>query len=360
MRQRRCWWTYLAWLAFVGTAPACSRSAPTAEATATVDPGVSDEASDPEDEAEVAVDPEPDAAAEVDDDDCPKVTDAFAVETLKARIGHLASDTLAGRLSGSAGDKAARAFIAKAYSCAGLTAIGAFEHPFTDSSGNATANVIGVLHGSDPEVGGEIILVSAHFDHLGVDQGGAAFAGANDNASGISALLAIADSFAATGYKPKRTIVFAAFGAEELELDGSKAYAKQPPPGLSVAKTMYIVNMDMVGRYDDSNVLFGLDAAKGTPARSAIDAVRGGFPDLKVNLDEPGDSSDHISLCAVGVPGVFFHTPDAACYHKTCDRAEKIDYPHLSQAAALIAATVRQLSDAEHGLAEARASGCKL
>ena len=114
----------------------------------------------------------------------------------------------------------------------------------------------------------------------------------------------------------------------------------------------------MVGTYEDEGKLFALDARPATPGRSALDAVRPAFADLDVDPDETGDLSDQVSFCEMGIPGLFFHTPDNHCYHQTCDVPDRIDYPHLARIAALVGAVTQELANGEHGLVDAREAGC--
>src|SRR5262245_33839977 len=142
---------------------------------------------------------------------------AFDVGALQATVQYLASDELGGRAPGTPGDEAARAYIEERFACLGLSPCGAdgsFQQPFVTSSGKDTANVVGYLPGADPTVGSEIVLVGAHHDHLG-QSGGEIFSGANDNASGVAAMLAMAHAFVQRGVVPRRTVAFVAFGYEE-------------------------------------------------------------------------------------------------------------------------------------------------
>src|SRR5204862_2162890 len=122
---------------------------------------------------------------------------------------------------------------------------GDYEQAFEDGEKNKTANVIGFIKGSDPDVGDEIDVVGAHHDHLG---GG--YLGANDNASGVTALLAVAQWMKQKGTAPKRTIAFMTFGAEEQGMFGSSHYVKHPSASLPIDKIVQVINLDMVGSYN--------------------------------------------------------------------------------------------------------------
>src|SRR5262249_15204746 len=132
-----------------------------------------------------------------------------------------------------------------------------------------TANVVGLLRGTDPRLAQEAIVIGAHYDHLGrggegslaPDEVGTIHPGADDNASGTAAVLALARAFAAGGGAP-RTLVFVAFGAEEMGLLGSEHYVRHPAVPLD--RTALMVNFDMVGRLGNGKVyLGGVDSGRG-------------------------------------------------------------------------------------------------
>ncbi len=297
-------------------------------------------------------------ACSVDDADPCAEGEPFAESTLRARVETLAAQERGGRLPGSAGDEATRDDLRALLGCFGLEAPeGGFVQPFVDGEGRSTGNVVGILRGGDPEVADEVIVLGAHHDHLGQDETGV-YAGANDDASGVAALLSVAQAMAARDTPPRRTVVFAMFGAEELDLDGSSFYVENPPPGLSMDATVFMIQLDMVGTYAQAGQVYALDAAPGTRGRAAVEAQLSDFPDLEVNLDEPGDSSDQVNFCDAGVPTLFFHTPDEACYHQTCDTPENLDDVHLAMIAELVDATVRELADSDADLAAERGEGC--
>ena len=158
----------------------------------------------------------------------------FDQAMLRERVVTLASKELDGRVPGTDGDRATRKLIVDRFTCLGLTGAGkdgAFELPFETEGKAATANVVGYVAGSDPDIGDQIIYVGAHHDHEGKGH-----LGANDNASGLAGLLAVAQAIQQRPTKPKRTIVFAAFGAEELGMVGSYYLSKHPPAALPNAK----------------------------------------------------------------------------------------------------------------------------
>jgi hypothetical protein len=274
---------------------------------------------------------------------------------LRARVAELAQPALDGRASGSPGDLAARKAIIDRFRCLGLVpggADGSYEQPFV-AEGQPTANLIGYLPGSDPAVGGDIIIVGAHHDHLGDG-----YLGANDNASGVAAMLAIAQAVRQHGGR-HRTIGFVAFGGEELGLVGSNHFVGHPPAQLPLGRVVYDINLDMVGSYGSTRAVHAMGTFGGLPATAIVKALKAEHPALHVSTGGRGSGSDHEAFCAAGVPDVFFWTPDPRCYHKRCDTAAQLDAAHLAQIARFAGALVERLADSATDLAGSRSRhGC--
>lgn len=221
-------------------------------------------------------------------------------------------------------------------------------------------NVIGVLEGSDPVLKNEAIVIGAHYDHLGRGGTGSLAAnsadihhGADDNASGTSAILELARQFA-TEKNNKRTIIFMAFGGEEEGLLGSKFYVENPVWPLD--KTVAMINLDMVGRLNGEKLTVG---GIGTAAewadlvqrannlttsieKSAVSFVTGSVTkevvdsktvaQFKLLLNQDGfGPSDHSSFYGKQIPVLFFFTGTHLDYHKPTDTAEKINFEGLQK-----------------------------
>lgn len=263
---------------------------------------------------------------------------------VSADIDFLAKPELDGRIAGSDGDKAARAYIEKRMTDAGLTVSKqAFEFGETQ-----TANVIGVIAGETDD----IIIVGAHYDHLGDGH-----LGANDNASGVAGMLAIADRFANT--KPHRTLAFIAFGGEEEGMMGSTFYVSHAPDALPMANVVEYINLDMIGSYKSKGWVAAMGSFAKLPARIALDKLVKKYPKTHVGLGGRAARSDHAPFCDQGIPYVFFWTPDARCYHETCDKADKIDAPHMADIISLAGDLVDELSSTSTDLAASRKKlGC--
>lgn len=278
----------------------------------------------------------------------------FDAALLRARVAYLASTELDGRAPGTAGDAAARAYIAERFRCLGLAPggdDGGYEQRFAAGrESRRTANVIGYVTGDDPAAGRDIIVVAAHHDHVGRRH-----LGANDNASGVAALLAIAQAVRQHG-TPRRTIAFVAFGGEELGLLGSAHFAAHPPAALPLDRVVYDINLDMVGSYASAGAVYAMGTFPGVAATPILKALAGDTR-LHIGLGGRGAGSDHEAFCAAGVPYVFFWTPDRRCYHERCDTIERLDTEHLAQIAALAGALVERLAASPDDLAATRARG---
>lgn len=176
-------------------------------------------------------------------------------KTVEYWVNYLASDSMMGRRNGSPQMKVAAGWLAKKFKEFGIKPFKGYEdyiqHYFikrnkTDSI--PESNVIGFIEGSDPKLKNEYILLTAHFDHIGVRkgvQGDSINNGANDNASGTCALLGVAKTFQMMKAKPARTIVFAAVSGEEMGMRGSRFFAQNSPIPLS---SVYLdINFEMLG-----------------------------------------------------------------------------------------------------------------
>ena len=262
-------------------------------------------------------------------DDCRSEED-ITVEESRKTLSYLASDKMEGRKPGNPGNFIAVSFIKKEFESYGLeTHLQKFTYTFRWRVGLfrwrtveiETMNVIGVLKGTSDKH----VVIGAHMDHLGVDGDGDAYNGADDNASGTTAILELAEAFGKSDAKPKDTIVFIAFNAEELGLLGSKHYVNNPLLPLDDCKLM--INLDMVGRLRGTTVT----AQGGNLSRSVtqlVDKLDDNYP-FDVNITAAGNRSDHAPFNWNGVPVLFFHTGTHPQYHRTTDDSDLINYEGL-------------------------------
>lgn len=191
-----------------------------------------------------------------------------------------------------------------------------------------TANVVGILPGTDPQLREEAVVVGAHYDHLGrggegslaPDEVGAIHPGADDNASGTAAVMGLARALAGAGGLP-RTVVFVAFAGEEMGLLGSGHYVKHP--AFPLDKTVLMLNLDMVGRLRDKLYVAGVDSGTGL-RRVVEEAARG----LGLRLEPRGDPfapSDHTSFYTATRPVLLVFTGAHGEYHRPGDTWEKLN-----------------------------------
>lgn len=196
-------------------------------------------------------------------------------------------------------------------------------------------NVLGAIKGRDPDLKDEVIVVGAHLDHLGVAPDGQVFNGADDNASGTAVMLHLADLLTRNRWKPKRTIVFVAFGAEEQGLHGSRALAESGLP-FSHGGIACLLNMDMVGQGEPVVRVVGTSAFPRVAAH-----LESALPDrLKPHMEfsrVTGGFGDHWPFWRRGVPAFFVATKGKhPNYHTPIDDVERIDPKLLETTADVI------------------------
>lgn len=195
-----------------------------------------------------------------------------------------------------------------------------------------TRNVVGLLEGSDPTLKDEVLVVGGHLDHVGYGPGGGNAGkrdfihnGADDNASGSSAVLELIEAFAMHGKWPKRSILFINFNAEERGLLGSRHYADHPIVPLT--NTIAMVNLDMVGRGASGLDIGGVGTSPGF--KSMVDGLATNFGFKFTTKPGGRGASDHTSFYNKNIPVLFFFTGLHADYHKPSDIWEKIDAPEM-------------------------------
>lgn len=226
------------------------------------------------------------------------------------------------------------------------------------------ANVIGMLPGRDPTLREEALVIGAHYDGLGrggetsltPDRYGEIHPGADDNASGVAGVIALAKAFARSG--ARRSLIFVAFDGEEMGLLGSSHYVKNPPWPLE--KTYAMINLDGIGRLMNDRVyLLGVDSAK--ELRSLVqEAANGGATGWSPLLHMRGDAfgpSDHTSFFAKEKPVLMFSTGPHLDYHRPSDTPEKINGEGLEKIVRLIFRTAATLADRAEPLTFVRTKG---
>jgi hypothetical protein len=236
---------------------------------------------------------------------------------VRAHIGFLASDEMKGRDTPSPELEKAAGYVAGEFRRLGLrTSFQWYEYHLA-----SVPNVIGILEGSDPALKGQAVIVGGHMDHIGM-QGREAMNGADDNASGTTAVLELAEAFASMKTRPKRSIVFLTFSGEEKGLKGSEAYVEQPAFPLESCVAMF--NFDMVGRSQDGYLFIGGVGTSALFPTMMSEAQKG--LDLKIETAPGGLApSDSANFHKKGMPVLFFFTNVHADYHGPEDIVDKIN-----------------------------------
>jgi hypothetical protein len=288
---------------------------------------------------------------------CPTPPVATAVDP--AVVGrYLAADDLEGRLAGSPGARCAGDFIARQFELLGLEPAGedgTFFQPLPlASSINPHApsgtgrNLVALLRGDDPDRRSEVVIIGAHYDHLGRGPFGSLepdaneiHNGADDNASGVAALLETADRLAHR-QPPARSILFIAFTGEEFGLLGSAHYTRSPT--ISLERAVAMLNLDMVGRLGAGPlIVYGIDTAA-----EWEELVSGTAAELGVEVAFNGSGygpSDHTSFYSSDVPVLHFFTNVHSEYHKPSDDWELIDVEGLFTVSALVAGIAERIAE---------------
>lgn len=277
-------------------------------------------------------------------------------ENAEAYIGFLASDALRGREAGTQWGKIAGEYIVSNLKTLGVKPLyDSYYQPFEAYSKERQKkgrwqvhpdsiallkqevhrklemnNILCKIDGKNPN---EFVVVGAHYDHLGFDpalEGDNIYNGADDNASGVSAVLQLVKAFLATGVRPERTVIFAFWDGEEKGLLGSE-YFVQTFPGISRVKGY--LNYDMIGRnadesnpgylmyfYTEAHPVFG-DWLKDSVEKYGLDLA----PDYRA-WDRPVGGSDNASFALRNVPVIWYHTAGHPDYHMPGDHTDRINW----------------------------------
>ena len=215
-------------------------------------------------------------------------------------------------------------------------------------------NVVGILRGSDPVLRDEYVVFSAHLDHVGVGaadaSGDSIYNGADDNASGSSAVMEVAEAMASQPERPRRSMVFVLVSGEEKGLWGSDHFRKEPP--VPADRMVADINIDMVGRnWADTVVVIGREHSN---LGEALARVSRAHPELDMAaIDDlwPEERfffrSDHYNFARRGVPALFFFNGVHKDYHEPSDSPEKINSEKAARIARLVFYLGLEIADAQ-------------
>jgi hypothetical protein len=220
-------------------------------------------------------------------------------------------------------------------------------------------NVLGYIEGTDDEVKHELVVVTAHYDHLG-KRGDAIYNGADDNASGTSSALEIAEAFALAkknGEGPRRSVLVMLVSGEEKGLLGSEYYVKNPI--FPLENTVANINIDMVGRIDEKHkdqpdyiYVIGSDRLS-SELHEINEKVNASYLGLELDYtyneeDDPNRyyyRSDHYNFAERGIPAIFYFNGTHQDYHRSSDTAEKINFDKMEKIAQLAFYTAWELAN---------------
>ncbi|AOW19420.1 M28 family metallopeptidase [Urechidicola croceus] len=305
-----------------------------------------------------------------DTDIITKFAKTITTEDAKKHILILASDEFEGRRTGEKGQKLAAEYLVNEYKSYGISGVYGEDNYFQNipveslnkKSSGPSENVIAFIEGSqNPE---EILVISSHYDHEGI-KNGQIYNGADDNASGTTGVLEIAQAFALAkkqGYAPKRSILFVNFTGEEKGLLGSKYFVANPIYPLE--NIVAGLNIDMIGRIGkekigNDNYVYVIGADKLSSELHIINEnANNKYTNLELDYtyNEPSDPnrfyfrSDHYNLAKNNIPIIFYFNGIHADYHKPTDTAEKINLELLTKRTKLVFYTAWEIANREERL----------
>jgi len=276
---------------------------------------------------------------------------ALAGTGMLTAIRALTASGMDGRATGTPGNAQARAWIEARFAALGARPLTegryAQTFSFTTAAGQTVhgANLVASCPGTRAD--GPVIVVSAHYDHLGI-RNGQTYPGADDNASGVALLLAVAERCVTTPFA--HPLILVALDAEELGLQGAKAFLAHPP--VPRARLALNVNFDMVGR-NDRREIFVAGPGRWPRLLPVLTAATQGAPiSVRFGHDTGGghedwtQQSDHGVFHGAGIPFVYFGVEDHADYHQPTDTPDKITAEFLEGVAAVVLSSLTALDRA--------------
>lgn len=280
-------------------------------------------------------------------------------ENAEAYIGFLASDELEGREAGFQGGRIAAEYIVSNLKTMGIGPLSeSYYQPFEaynkerqkrgrfqvhpDSIAElkkgvhqklSMRNILGKIEGKNPN---EYVIIGAHYDHLGFDpmlDGDQIYNGADDNASGVSAVLQVAKAFLASGQQPERTVIFAFWDGEEKGLLGSEYFAQNWP---LLKDVKAYLNYDMIGRNSNEAIPEQVDYFYTEANKAFGDWLKNDIKKYNLNLkpiyhawDKPVGGSDNGTFAKRDIPIIWYHTNGHPDYHMPSDHVEKINWDKI-------------------------------
>ncbi|MBG43994.1 MAG: peptidase M28 [Aequorivita sp.] len=298
---------------------------------------------------------------------------SITAQDLKKHLYIYAGDEMEGRMTGSKGQKMASEYIRTFYKKEGIAAAPGTNDYFQEvpesyfagkREPRSSENVVAYIKGSEkPE---EVIVISAHLDHVGMDKEGNVFNGADDDGSGTVSIMEIAQAFQKAvkdGHPPKRSILFLHVTGEEIGLYGSRYYTENPL--FPLENTVCDLNIDMIGRIDpdkkeNPNYIYLIGSNKLSQELQDVSSeVNEKYTQLELDYkyDDPDDPnrfyyrSDHYNFAKNNVPIIFYFNGVHEDYHKITDTPDKIEYDLMAKRAQLIFYTAWEIANRENRIA---------
>jgi len=277
---------------------------------------------------------------------------SIQAEEAKRHVCALADDALEGREGGSRGGRAAGSYIISHLEKLGLEPAGDNGSYYQQFGG--MRNILALARGSDPAVANELIVVGAHYDHVGYGNSGNSYGpfgfvhnGADDNASGVAGLIEVAEAMQHLPGRPRRPILFAFWDGEEKGLLGSYHFVRVRPALLATMSVVFSVNLDMIGRLRGERLeVFGARTSEGLRAAVVQSNNRPGAQPLELAFDWAIDEdSDHYPFIVAKIPTVMFHTGLHDQYHRPSDDVQLINFAGIEPVARLTLDFVMALAD---------------
>jgi hypothetical protein len=276
----------------------------------------------------------------------PKSKTVSAAQLLKD-VETLAADEMQGRAAGTEGGAKAREYVLQRFKAVGLQPFGEtflqeFPVKLREKSANAKGyNVVGAIRGKKHSE--KYIVVTAHYDHVGV-QKGEIYNGADDNASGTAALFALAEYF--NKNRPRHSMIFVAFDAEEIGLQGARHFVANLP--VKKDSILLNINMDMISR-SDKNELYAAGAFHYPQLKPHLEKTAAKAPvKLKLGHDSPDlgsddwtNQSDHAAFHQAKIPFIYFGVEDHKDYHRPTDDFKNINQEFYVRAVETILEAVK-------------------
>ena len=287
-----------------------------------------------------------------------RATSSIRSGELQHHVDVLADDSFEGRESGKRGGYAAAGYLVDLLRKYGTQPAGENEG-YYQVFGRGFRNILGVIPGVGETVGNEVVIIGAHYDHVGYGSSRNSFGptglihnGADDNASGVSGLLEIIQAIHQSGLQPQRTLLFCFWDGEEKGLLGSKHWVRRPT--VDFERVVFAFNLDMIGQLRGAVEIHGTRTATGL--RRLVSRANKETK-LKLNFDwQLKSNSDHYSFYTRGVPVLMFHTGLHGKYHRPTDDADTLNAPGMELVGRLALATLWRVAQSRESVSFRRAS----